>query len=131
MFDEVCCKRPLPGRGVVEAIFQTKDTPHQLLDLFEIRADGTLWHQDYDIEDRSDPNAEGLARIVGCMTRINHRWEPMTAFTGTIDFYTALENDGWLEYRSEWKAGELVGLSVITDDGGPIHRRSFKPLAGD
>jgi hypothetical protein len=65
MFDHLKCKYPLPDAGDNDLEYQTKDTPAQFLDNYEIRADGSLWHLDYDIEDRSDPNAEGLARLVG------------------------------------------------------------------
>ena len=61
MFDDINCSYPLPGK-VRPRSFQTKDTPAQYLDLYEIREDGTLWHEDYDIEDQSDPDAEGFAR---------------------------------------------------------------------
>lgn len=87
VFDYVRCIYPLPVAGANSKEFQTKDTPGQWLDRYEIRADGTLWHEAYDIEDRSDPTAEGLLRIIGSMTRINERWEPV-AMTGEIVFYT-------------------------------------------
>jgi hypothetical protein len=51
MFDYVKCHYPLPVKGAEDLIYQTKDTPSQWLDMYEIRADGTLWH-----EDRSDPS---------------------------------------------------------------------------
>ena len=35
--------------------------------MHEIREDGSLWREEYDIEDHSDPNAEGLERFTGCM----------------------------------------------------------------
>ena len=71
MFDELKCKYPLPIDGLSERIFQTKDTDSQFLDCYEIREDGTFWHEEYDIEDHSDHNAEGLEKFLGCMTRVN------------------------------------------------------------
>ncbi|MBX7229846.1 MAG: hypothetical protein K1X48_09600 [Burkholderiaceae bacterium] len=46
MFDYVKCHYPLPVKGAEDLIYQTKDTPSQWLDMYEIRADGTLWHED-------------------------------------------------------------------------------------
>ena len=62
---------------------QTKSLGCQL-DRYEIRADGTLWREHYDTEDRSDPNGDGLAAFIGCMTRVNLRWEP-ERLTGEIN----------------------------------------------
>ncbi len=45
MFDELRCKYPLPVSGANRLIYQTKDTEAQCLDLYEIRKNGTLWHQ--------------------------------------------------------------------------------------
>ncbi|MFZ9812193.1 MAG: hypothetical protein ACO3DD_03800, partial [Burkholderiaceae bacterium] len=63
MFDYLKCKYPLPGVGDNDLQYQTKDTPAQMIDHYEIRAAGSLWHLNYDIEDRSDPNAQGIARL--------------------------------------------------------------------
>jgi secreted PhoX family phosphatase len=90
MFDWLCCEYPLPDEPNGASLhFQTKDTPNQMLDEYRIDATGDLWVQNYDIEDRSDPKAEGVARIYGMMTRVNERWERLTDFTGTIEFYTS------------------------------------------
>lgn len=77
------------------------------MDQYEIRADGTLWHQDYDTEDRSDPNAEGLARLFGLATRVNERWEPV-AITGEIVFYA----DGF-EFSAYFVGGALKHLETL------------------
>lgn len=75
MFDEVRFRGyslPLPISD--DDLLQTKSLDCQM-ELFEIREDGSLWREHYDIEDRSDPDAEGIMGIVGCMTRINKRFE--------------------------------------------------------
>jgi hypothetical protein len=51
-------------------------------DYYEVR-DGQLWHLSYDVEDRSDPSATGLMRIVGMFTPVNERWE-RDDFTGKV-----------------------------------------------
>lgn len=53
MFDTLRCKYPLPVTGASDLVYQTKDTPAQWLDYYEIREDGTLWHEAYDTEDQS------------------------------------------------------------------------------
>ena len=107
MFDYVQCHYPLPVEGAADVEYQTKDTPAQWLDRYEIRADGTLWHQDYDTEDRSDPNAEGFARLFGCATRVNERWERV-ALTGEIVFYS-----GDFEFSAYFVRGELKHLEML------------------
>ena len=64
MFDEVDCQYPLPDGFVPKggAVAQTKDTDAQSLDLYEIRADGTIWQEVYDIEDLSPEEFQVLVR---------------------------------------------------------------------
>ena len=115
MFDNLKCKYPLPVKGANKKIYQTKDTPAQFLDLYEIRKDGTLWHEAYDTEDKSNPEAEGLARIVGMMTRVNQRWESVN-FTGEICFYDFWEGEkGWIEFSAYFVNGKLNQLHLINN----------------
>ena len=107
MFDYLRCHYPLPVEGGAALEYQTKDTPAQWLDQYEIRTDGTLWHQDYDTEDRSDPSAEGFARLFGCATRVNERWEPV-ALTGEVVFYS-----GDFEFSAYFVRGELKHLETL------------------
>lgn len=120
MYDELRCHYPLPVDGANTLLFQTKDTDAQYLDLYEIRADGTLWHEEYDVEDQSDPNATGFFRFVGCATRINKRWVP-DSMTGEIRFYTSRTagriNDSWIEFSAYFVDGRLRELHTIRDDG--------------
>lgn len=112
MFDYINVKYPLPLEDANDLGYQTKNTPSQLLDYYEIREDGTLWHQNYDIEDHSDPNAEGIARIFGMLTRVNERWEPVPDFTGEIVFYHVTKSK-WLEWSSYFENGHLVRLNLL------------------
>jgi len=71
LFDEVVCNHELFGlhRGETH---QTKDL-HWLggfLDQYEITPSGRLEFLEYRTEDRSDPNAQGIARLAGMMTTI-------------------------------------------------------------
>lgn len=129
MFDELKCKYPLPVEGANAVEYQTKDTPMQNLDHYEIREDGTLWHEDFDIEDHSDmakwkaahPGEEPpkelqgtLLSLCGCMTRVNKRWEPIN-FTGEIRFYGCLGErcGGWVEFSAYFEQGKVVRLNLI------------------
>ena len=112
MFDYFRCRYPLPIEGAAALEFQTKDTSAQMLDLYELRHDGSLWHQAYDIEDRCDPNAEGVARFLGCATCVNKRWERDT-MTGEVRFYTSNIADEWFEFAAHFVGGQLERMEVI------------------
>ena len=120
MFDEIRCLYPLPLEGANARVYQTKDTPAQFTDLYEIREDGTLWHEEYDLEDQSDPNAEGIARIFGMCARVNERWEPVD-LTGEIRFYDFSKDtiggpgEGWIEWSAYFVKGNLKCLELIED----------------
>ncbi len=112
VFDELTCKYPLPIKGANEIKFQTKDTPSQYLDNYEIREDGSLWHEIYDTEDKSDPNAEGLLRICGMLSRVNKRWEA-ELITGEIVFYGSLPDETWVEFSAYFVDGTIKYLHVL------------------
>lgn len=127
MFDYVKCACPLPDGEDGEAIgfqFQTKDTEAQFLDRYEIRADGTLWHEQYEVEDHSDPEADGFAAWVGAMTRVRPHWERVL-FEGELNFYysnvtggcakgmltnEALDPATFWDYVAVFKGGQLMDL---------------------
>ena len=122
MFDYLKCKCPLPGAGDNNREYQTKDTPAQMLDHYEIREDGSLWHLDYDIEDKSDPNAEGFARLVGRLSRVNERWEPVP-FTGEIRFYRYVSETDHTEFSAYFVNGMLNFLTPIEKETIPVKMR--------
>lgn len=143
MFDYVRCLYSLPdGEDGAALEFQTKDTDAQMLDQYEIRSDGTLWHEAYETEDRSDPNAEGLMKFAGMMTRINQRWEPV-AFHGDLNFYTSNVTGGcqdgvmtdeqktpatYWDYTALFQDGRLInlrGLKTINHDEKVLTREEF------
>jgi len=118
MFDNIKCLHKLPiEKDFSKEIFQTKNTPAQWLDHYEIRENGTLWHENYDIEDRSNPNETGLKRFVGSMTKINKRWEFMKDFIGEIRFYTTYDSNRYcIEFSSYFVNGMLKELHLIRDE---------------
>lgn len=121
MFDYLKCKYPLPDAGANDLEYQTKDTPAQFLDHYEIRADGSLWHLAYDIEDKSDPHAEGFARWAGRISYVNERWEPVP-FTGEIRFYH-YANETRTEFSAYFVNGMLNLLTPIGEEPIPVKIR--------
>lgn len=120
-FDYMTVHCELPIAHLRGFKFQTKDTPALFSNDYEIREDGTLWEQLYEIEDHSDPNAEGLDALAGILTRVNHRWEMCRHVDGELSFYhyiTPKKYGGehqkakgdyiWVEFVAEFKAGRLV-----------------------
>jgi hypothetical protein len=110
MFDHITCKFGI-AQEHKELEFQTKDTPNQSLDNYRIDDSGQLWVEDYDVEDRSDPNAKGWDRFVGCITRVNKRWEKINNFTGNINFYTNVSDGDWIEYEAVIENGLTKKIS--------------------
>lgn len=113
LFDDLTVKVPLPD-GIVRKNFQTKSLPAMFLDQYEIREDGTLWHEDYDIEDHSDPNAEGLLRFAGAMAPVNQRWVPVD-YTGEVRFadFDRAEDPEWVEFVALFVHGSMTHLERI------------------
>lgn len=91
MFDEIKCYAKTGVRGSNQHTYQTKDTPKQTMDVYEIRQDGSLWHEIYDGPEISERKPIG--------------WE-RSDYSGEIIFYTNTKL-GWLEFVSTFKNGEL------------------------
>jgi hypothetical protein len=122
MYDDLRCEYPLPAEGANALSYQTKDTPAQYCEQYVIREDGTLWGEEYDTEDQSDPNAEGLMRLIGCATRVNKRPVQITDFIGELRFYTFMKDsfddrdpDAWVEWSSYFVGGKLKEVHLISD----------------
>jgi hypothetical protein len=129
MFDNIRCRYPLPLEGANALDYQTKDTPAQFCDLYEIRDDGTLWREHYEVEDHSaaakwqaeNPGQElpealsGWESIIGSMTHVNERWEQVSDFIGELRFYTTLppKHSGWIEWSAYFEAGKIARLNLI------------------
>ncbi len=74
LYDEVSVEYRLPGVPPEGCVFQTKDFLYPCLDRYRIDTEGQLWIEAYTLEDQSDPSAEGLARIIGMITKVNQHW---------------------------------------------------------
>lgn len=112
MYDSIFCRMPLPGVGMREEGFQTKDTPGQFLENYEIRPDGTLWREAYDTVDHSDLNAPGVGSLAGSIARENKRWE-REYLSGVLRFYGDTK-EGWLEFEARFMDGKSTEIRRIT-----------------
>lgn len=100
MYDYIRCERELPVGGFESRVFQTKDTPSQYLENYVIKADGSLWHEECDYEDHSEPKAE-----------------PVPPFTGEIRFYDFYSGTGgWIEFAAYYIAGALQSLVCVRNE---------------
>jgi len=99
MFDDIVCKRPLPGpKQPPDESFQTKDFDCRM-DHYTITAEGTLVKEGVEIP-----------------------------FHGLLNFYTYTQDDWWFEYDAKFTDGKLVEIRVIEiyqqPDAGPGKPRS-------
>lgn len=105
MYDYIVCRYPLPtvppSWTTVDQQYQSKSLDCEM-DIYEIRDDGSLWVEEYDIEDQSErtkwktehPGEElpkelaedPLSGLMGCMSRVSKRWV-QRHFDGVIEFY--------------------------------------------
>ena len=93
--------------------YQTKDTPRQLMDNYEIRDDGTLWYENYDGDWMEDDDKF----FGGYYEKKNVRWEPLMDFDGLIRFYRAGANrDTWIEYKALFMDGKIIKFTEATDE---------------
>lgn len=85
MFDYLRCKMPLPlavqDPELAEMQFQTKSFDTCAMDNFEIREDGSLWREEYDL--RVEETSESLFGFY--FHRDNPRWVPCP-YSGEIRF---------------------------------------------
>jgi hypothetical protein len=93
--------------------YQTKDTPKQLMDKYEIREDGTLWEENYKSVWTEEPNAF----LGGYVHTYDHVWEQLTNFTGEIVLYRNLDKDykTWEELSAYFVRGKLKHLEVLNE----------------
>ena len=83
MFDNVRCRYSLPWPDAKEDGWQTKSMLTPYLDLYEIREDGTLWHEEYDL--RMEENEKAPLGI--CQYQDNPRWLQVTDYNGALEIH--------------------------------------------
>jgi hypothetical protein len=122
VFDYVNCKYPLPVPGTQDLEYQTKDTPEQYLESYEIREDGTLWCLDKVREWRVDPTA----LLGGYLDTISEAWRQLADFTGELRLiasYGPPASSGaginWITYSAYFVRGQLKHLETVSSEVAP------------
>lgn len=120
MFDYVRVEYPIDAPQDIE--WQTKSMPALWMDTYVISKDGRILHEEYDLEDHSDPNAEpgSFESFAGCMTRVNRRLVEMPDFRGEIRFYgypDRKSRESWWEYSALFKDGRLIDIKRLHPAG--------------
>jgi hypothetical protein len=87
--------------------YQTKDTPAQALEYYEIRND-ELWYEDHDLEFIDEP---GML-FGGYYKKVNVQWKFLSDFDGAVRFYRMDDdNDNiWIEYKALFMDGKIVKI---------------------
>lgn len=110
MYDDIVCKYPLPlpedTKGYVQDRFQTKDLEN-LLNLYEIREDGTLWL--YESEHVcTDVDPDGWPIVV----EKDKRWS-FVKTTRRISMYDYQRSNGNYDYSIEF---EVIFIDGVIDE---------------
>jgi hypothetical protein len=94
--------------------YQTKDTPQQGLDTYEIRGD-ELWWRKTEYEWVEDKNA-----LFGAyMEEVSHEWVFCNDFDGLIRFYREDKENGghkhnaWIEYKALFMDGKIIKFEKL------------------
>lgn len=96
MFNYVVCRYPLPLEGANDRVYQTKDIGSPELDTYEIRSDGTLWHE------RREYDANG---------EVSGKQWVHSGESGDVWFHDFARDNryGWIEWKVKLDHGKLVG----------------------
>ncbi len=94
VYDYLRCEYPLPVGGVNDVEYQTKDTPSQWCDNYEITKDGRLRHKEWDGDDK---------------------WIYHDDISGEIYFYELFECGRWLEFCADFLDGVLLEIRLVSD----------------
>lgn len=93
-------------------LYQTKDTPAQTMEIYEIRGD-ELWFKKVESEWVEDEKAF----FGGYLEPISSIWEFCEDFDGLIRFYREdVENGGhkhnaWIEYKALFMDGKIIKIT--------------------
>lgn len=91
--------------------YQTKDTPQQSMDTYEIRGDELWWRKvEYEWVEEKDWIFSGR------LNEVSHEWLFCDRFDGVIDFYREDKDNGgweknaWVEYHALFNNGKMIKL---------------------
>lgn len=89
--------------------YQSRTTPAQLCDEYEIKSDNTLWYEDYELEVIDD----GQSIFGPRWEKKNKRWVFCEDFTGEIRFYRAIDADKWEELTAYFINGKTESVNEL------------------
>lgn len=98
MFDYLRCHYPLPVDGANARHYQTKDTPSQMVDDYEITTDGVLRSRE-----------RGSDGVIG------EEWIAQSGVSGEINFYDYDDDGGCIEFSADFVNGLLMELRLVCD----------------
>jgi len=105
MFDYVRCKYSLPNPAAQDLDYQTKSTPCPYLERWEIREDGTIWHEVVDYRGEDDDESP-VGVTIHCD---NPRWVQQP-FNGEFEIHTADEDGTWYSFSFWFRDGVAKDL---------------------
>ena len=93
--------------------YQTKDTPNQLLDYYEIK-NSFLYEEQYESRWIDDENV----LFKGYLEKFNENWVKNETFTGEIRFYRHLDKEYkiWEEFSAYFVKGKMEKLIKFEND---------------
>ena len=106
MFDKVRCFYPLPWPEVQDTTWRSKDTPAQYLDSYEIREDGTLWHEVYTARWEKDHTAP----LGFNLYRDDVHWAQVSDFCGELGILHSVQSGGWYRVRFWFRDGKVCDM---------------------
>lgn len=116
-FDYLRCKYPLPAVGANKLLYQTRSTPPPLhLGDYEIRDDGSLWRQEFDLVADPDPLLRGLGQHLSRNRRSNLRWVLVKGYSGALVFYTHHVCDPQFKFCASISAGVVSSIIQMPAD---------------
>jgi hypothetical protein len=108
LFDRVCCRYPLPDPECQDLEYQSKDTPSQWMDNYEITPEGYLLHESYE---------HGADRWPGHASTENPKWVRVE-YRGELEIHTILEPPDqpgrWVSYLFWFRDGRVVDMQPGT-----------------
>jgi len=113
MYDNILCKYPLPlpedTMGYTPREFQTKDLDC-MLDLYEIREDGTLWLREAEREYIAEnPNGKTFSERMFKVNEVRVWWTELK-LTQTIKMYDYQDTEGQYDYSSSFQVTFVDGI---------------------
>jgi hypothetical protein len=112
LYDDIRVLCPLPGLDVVPGgrVFQTKSL-ECVLDNFEIRENGTLWHENYETVWHEPDPAKGPLGFMGAMEAVNRHWV-LWPYTGEVRFHDMIDGE-WFDFSAYFMDGRLRELNRL------------------